>query len=73
MNLYLIWQSQVKGYDTHDSAVVCAENDEEAKKINPGAWGDTWARSSDNVEVKLLGEAIKNSLPGVVLVSFNAG
>lgn len=35
MNLYLISQTENIGYDTYDSAVVCAESEEEAKNIYP--------------------------------------
>jgi hypothetical protein len=35
MNLYLISQSDNRGYDTHDSAVVAAEDAEDAKRISP--------------------------------------
>jgi hypothetical protein len=36
MNIYLISQSDVKGYDTFDSAVVLAETPEKAGQIYPG-------------------------------------
>jgi len=36
MNLYLISQSKAHGYDTYDSAVVCAKSEEDARKIHPG-------------------------------------
>ncbi len=35
MNLYLLTQDTVRGYDTYDSCVVCAESEEEAQKIVP--------------------------------------
>ena len=35
MNLYKISQSANNDYDTYDSAIVAAENEEEARKINP--------------------------------------
>lgn len=88
MNLYLISQSANGGYDTYDSAVVCAENEADARTIHP--CGDsphyvvppgkgvtdqrfgTWT-SQDNVTVELLGVA-EGSVPrGVVLASYNAG
>ena len=37
MNIYKIEQDDVKGWDTHDSAVVVAENEEQAKRIHPAA------------------------------------
>ena len=36
MKLFLISQNENSGYDTYDSAVVCAESEEDAKKICPG-------------------------------------
>lgn len=38
MNLYLISQKVNTGYDTYDSAVVAAENEDQASKINPGGF-----------------------------------
>lgn len=35
MKLYKISQDLNNGYDTYDSAIVCAENEDEAKKIHP--------------------------------------
>ena len=35
MNIYLISQEKNSGYDTYDSAVVCAENEEAAKLTCP--------------------------------------
>jgi hypothetical protein len=45
MNLYLISQSANNDYDTYDSAVVCATDEESARKIHPKGrqtegWGD---------------------------------
>lgn len=38
MNLYLISQDIVGGYDTFDSAVVAAESPDDARKIHPGSY-----------------------------------
>jgi len=35
MNLYLLSQTENRGYDTFDSCVVCAPNEEQAKTIHP--------------------------------------
>ena len=35
MKLYKISQKVNSGYDTYDSAVVCAKNEDEARKIHP--------------------------------------
>ena len=80
MNLYLISQTENNTWDTFDSAVVCAPDEETARNIYPGAsvgrpwnyWGD-WASSPDLVTVQLLGIATEEILPGVVCASFNAG
>lgn len=80
MNLYLIWQEENMGYDTFDSAIVCAENIDEARHIHPSGnqnrWIDTqwdWADNPDQVYAKLIGKADTTIEKGVVLSSFNAG
>src|SRR3990167_7998667 len=35
MKIYKLSQSLNDGYDTYDSAVVCAENEEDARHIHP--------------------------------------
>lgn len=35
--LYLIKQNEITGYDTYDSAVVVAENEQQAREINPAS------------------------------------
>ena len=35
MELFLLQQDICTGYDTYDSVIVCAENEEEARKIHP--------------------------------------
>jgi hypothetical protein len=77
MNIYLISQDENSGYDTHDSAVVCAKSPKDAKEINPGygEWGDTyptWASSPSKVKCKKIGETNRKT-QGVILASFNAG
>ena len=82
MKLFLISQNINNGYDTYDSAVVCAENEDEAKKINPDGYGkevtteeerySSWT-TIDNVDVEYLGEAKEELEAGVVCASFNAG
>ena len=48
LNLYLISQTVNNGYDTFDSAVVAARDEEDARSINPeGIW------SGDNNPVLL--------------------
>jgi hypothetical protein len=78
MNLYIISQEHNTGYDTFDSAIVCAETEEDAKVICPYGYdqGDTdydyWA-APEYVTVTYLGIADSTVKPGIVLASFNAG
>lgn len=85
MNLYLIHQSTNGGYDTYDSAVVCAETKLKARKINPsGCAKKDWYKSEDpydnytwsdlkDVKADLIGKAKEGMKEGVVCASFNAG
>lgn len=73
MKLYKISQDVNDNYDTYDSAVVCAENKEEAKKTSPGSGNILeWAAIKD-VKVEYLGEAKRGLKRGVVVTSFRAG
>lgn len=79
MNLYLLTQTENRGYDTYDSAVVVAPDAYAASRIMPGNeanWCDAerggWAAPED-VAVHFLGVAADNIKQGVVLASFNAG
>jgi len=87
MNLYLIEQPEENvDYDTYDSAVVCAESEEEARKMHPSKnydskhpwwsndnWHKDWANALEDVRVTLLGEAKEGLDRGVICRSFNAG
>jgi hypothetical protein len=88
MKIYLLTQNVVDGYDTYDSCVVCAENEEEARKIHPAEWvkEEDWKESKcsaasiwvswkdiDKIKVTELGEANNNIKKGCILASFNAG
>lgn len=80
MNLYLISQSENNGYDTYDSAVVVAENEEDARNIHPSGknenWGyvfDSWCSSPNKVKVEYIGKPKTGTLKGILLASFNAG
>lgn len=78
MKLYLLSQIENRGYDTYDSAIVAARDDEGARKIHPDprGWKDpyeTWANKPENVSVELIGTAKPGTKPGVILASFNAG
>lgn len=82
MNLYLLTQYVNNDYDTYDSCVVAAADEESARRTHPGreksAWDDdyyarkTWARPHE-VTVSLIGTAKEGTAAGVVLASFNAG
>ena len=71
MYLYFLYQEENSGYDTFDSAVVCAASEEEARNTPVGN-EYTWAQPS-NVEVRLLGIAKEDCPIGVICASFNAG
>lgn len=78
MKLYKISQTEYNGFDTFDSAVVCALDEKDAGTIHPGGslWGDRytgWCSSPEKVTVKYLGEADASIQRGVVCASFNAG
>jgi hypothetical protein len=83
MKLYKIWQSVNDVYDTFDSAVVCAKNKEEARKIHPEGHGRETTNDEpdgfgywctlDNVQVEYIGEAKSGMKKGVVVASYNAG
>lgn len=89
MNIYLISQTEEKGYDTYDSAVVIAADEDAARKTYPSAlwhcddegsswptgWraGSEWCATPEAVTVKLIGCALPDAEAGVVCASFNAG
>lgn len=81
MNIYLLTQDVNVGWDTYDSAIVCAESEEEAVKIHPGGdffdtgweWNADWVKNPSHVECKKIGVADESIEKGVVLASFNAG
>jgi len=79
MNIYKISQTFNEDWDTYDSAIVAAENEEEARMIHPSGevipeihWALRWS-PPENVTVKLIGVTIDNHASGVILASFNAG
>lgn len=83
MNLYLISQTANTGYDTYDSAVVCAANPHDAQHTHPDKrsvwnadasfdWCSDWALPS-LVKVTLIGTALPDAKPGVICASYNAG
>ena len=81
MKLYLLSQNDNTRYDTYDSCVVCAENEEDAKTIAPDGsvysipirtYPD-WASSKETILCEEIGEANKSQIRGVIIASYNAG
>lgn len=88
MNIYLLTQNDAKGWNTYDSCVVVAANEQEARNIHPYSHSvfchpnidlwcadshRTWASSPDLVTVIRIGIASEDQVAGVVCASFNAG
>ena len=80
MNIYLLTQDAVYGYDTYDSCIVYAEDIASARKIHPNGYSNGWERSSgtwvdtpNEVTVELIGSTDKDVDSGVIQASFNAG
>lgn len=77
MNIYLLSQSDNVDYDTFDSMVVIAANEDDARHMRPsGSWEDniwnSWADKPENVDVEFIGTTEADE-PRVVCASFNAG
>ena len=82
MKLFLISQKENSGYDTYESAVVAAPDEETARVLYPGNglpisdwhdWRGDWATDPANVNVEYIGEALPGTTQGVICASFNAG
>ena len=86
MNIYKLTQKINTWYDTYDSIIVYAENEEEAKKISPNDWETptkeqffsarsweftTWGYK-EAIEVEFLGIASDYNSSWIILASFNA-
>ena len=81
MKIYKLYRKDQGDYDTYDSAVVVAENEESAKKINPNGlgkevsndfidpWSQTWVLL-DDVQVEYIGET-EIDTSQVLVASFN--
>lgn len=81
MKLFLISQTQNRNLDTYDSAIVCAEDEAQAKRMSPSGesifmedarkWEiDAWCKE-EFVMCEYLGEAKDGLKLGVVCSSFN--
>lgn len=80
MKLWIISQSEVRGFDTYDSAVVAADDEDAARMIRPDSdpWGAGsawlfWTGDPRSVSVQYIGEAAEGTQPGIILSSYNAG
>ena len=79
MKLWLISQTQNNNYDTYDSAVVSAPDENSAKNLHPSERTEAWNCSRDwcdipnDVTAVYLGEAPNITETKVILASFNAG
>jgi hypothetical protein len=87
MNLYKISQTINDDYDTYDSAIVAAPDEEKARVMHPNgvksdrldrktpisfSMGD-WVVYPSDVKVELIGVASEKTQREVILSSFNAG
>lgn len=78
MKIFKIWQEVNNDYDTYDSAVVIAVDENDARTIHPAEVGReikkdyTWCELKD-VQVEYIGEAKNGSERSIVCASFNAG
>jgi|TARA_B110000908_G_scaffold110984_1_gene130189 hypothetical protein len=87
MNLYKISQSINNGWDTYDSAIVAAPDEDKARVMHPSGYKldrldrgqlssyvyGTWVKDSSDVTVELIGVATEGTQRSVVCSSFNAG
>ena len=81
MNVYLLTQNKVTGYDTYDSMVVVAATEEAARKMDPRGGNvftndwicEAWPNNSDDVVCLFVGVADDSMSSGVLCASFNAG
>lgn len=84
MKLFKLSQDVNDGYDTFDSVIVAAENEDDARNIHPQDnmfsdlphWDDNypvWCERPDQVTVEYIGEARPDLPKGIILGSFNAG
>jgi hypothetical protein len=77
--LYLLRQTENRGWDTYDSCVVCAASVEEARLIRPdgdiwdGTYRGGWTMTPSKVKVTPIGIAVDQKAGSVICASFNAG
>lgn len=83
MNIYCISQRVNDDYDSYDSAVVCAKDEDQARNMHPNGaperlkdmtyFGRSWVKDPASVSVRLIGKAAHTEKAGVICASFNAG
>lgn len=81
MKLWKLTQNVNNDYDSYDSVVVAAKTEEEARLIRPDSYNSwdteyrsySWAEHPYQVQVELIGNAVKGTKEGIILASFNAG
>ena len=81
MKLYLISQDVNVGCDTYNSAVVCATDEDTARRMDPETWRKcnfkkryySWCPTPESVTVQYIGDAAPGIALGVICASFNAG
>ena len=74
MKIYKVWQDDVCGYDTYDSAVIIAEGINRAKRISIEELrgGRCWTDDIKKVHATEIGISNKDE-EEIVVASFNAG
>lgn len=84
MKLYKIYRDNKIDWDTYDSAIVCAIDEYDARRIHPDKEDvesvddiekdgyDNWT-TLEHVQVAYIGEAKEGIERGVILASYNAG
>ncbi len=77
MRLYLLSRSDAANFDEYDAAVVCAEDEADARTISPsgepfveGEVRSSWALKSSDIICEEIGEANDTQTRGVILSSF---
>ena len=74
LNIYYIYQDENTDVNTYHAAVVIAESEEQAREMHPdGDWDrvDSWCLEPEDVKVRLLGKAKKNTEQSMVLSSYS--
>ena len=78
MKIYKVWQTDVRGYDTFDSAVIIADEINRAKRISieelvgMSELYPAWTRDINKVHATEIGITNRTE-EEIVVASFNAG